>query len=357
IVWPYAYPPLIAVALVPATFLPYGLVRVGWWVLGVGSVVGGVWLLLRAMDALAPPYLALALLLLVRFEPLVSALRLGQMELLQFLLLALALYALTLGRLTGEAIGGLALGVAAGLKFFPGALIALLLWRRRWRAAAWALGTMLACIAAPAWVTGFDLSKYWGYASIYGLGGAFAGFPLNQSLNGFFSRNLVHNVFTVTLKGVHLPGLAKGLTLASSALIVGLSAWLTRGTKGRQSRADEHFALAYGLAIVALLLISPHSQVYTYVWALLPLLILFIQESRMAERSLWWMGGVLAYLLIGRRYTFFYPGLTRIVQAHVLVGGVCLWLLLAVMLWRRQRAANRAIEDVVERAPLPAEGD
>jgi len=45
------------------------------------------------------------------------------------------------------------------------------------------------------------IPTYVHYTGVYGIAGAFAAFPLNQSLNGFFSRNLVRNVFTATPKG------------------------------------------------------------------------------------------------------------------------------------------------------------
>jgi len=306
---------------------------------------------------------ALALLLLWRFEPATVALRLGQIEVLQYLLLAATLYALRAGR---ERWAGVALGLATGLKFFPGALIVLLLWKKRWRAAGWAIGTAVVAIIGSFAAVGMDtLPTYWRYTAVYGIAGAFAAFPLNQSLNGFFSRNLIHNVFTATLKGLDLLGLARALTLACDVVVVTASAWLTwshvrRGTACRAPTGDgpseggacraptgdgpsegggcpaptegRRFELEYALAVAALLLISPHSQVYTFVWALIPLIVLGVRL--LDQGTAWgpWVLFVAAYILLGRDVMIYLPGVTRFFQSHYMFGALLLWGLLGAVL-------------------------
>jgi hypothetical protein len=362
VVWPYVYPPLIALLFTPVLGLPVEVVRAGWWAVNVAALLAGTWLCLRALGRITPLRAALALVLLWRFEPVVVALRLGQIEVLQYLLLAATLYALSAGR---ERWAGVALGLATAIKFFPGALIVLLLWQRRWRAASWALGVALVAILGSFASVGLGaFAVYWRYTAVYGIAGAFAAFPLNQSLNGFFSRNLVHNVFTATLKGLDLPGLARALTLACDAVVVAVSAWLTwqprRGTacraptdeaSGGDSRGAARCAPAaetptrggastaptdampFALAVAALLLVSPHSQVYTFVWALIPLLALGV---RLLEQSAgWgrWLAYVVAYALLGRDVMLYAPGVTRFFQSHYLFGALLLWGLLGLV-WR-----------------------
>ncbi len=338
--WPYAYAPLIAILFVPALWVSYPVVQALWWGLNLLALLCGCWLCLKAMGSATPARVAVVLLTLYRFEPAIVTLRLGQIELVQFLLLAVTLFALNGGR---ERWAGVALGLATGLKFFPGALVGLLVWRRRWRAAAWATGTALVTIVASFAVVGFEaLPAYLDYTSIYGIGGAFAAFPFNQSLNGFLSRNLIRNPFNPTIKGVHLPWLARGLTLACSATIIVVSAWLTWPRRGWPQEASEaerrRFSLEFALAVVALLLVSPHSQVYTFVWVLLPLIILavcLLSESV----SYWWQWGLLfvAYLLLGRQYVLFQPGLTRFVQSHYMFGALLLWAMTGFVLSRGRR--------------------
>jgi len=352
VIWPYAYGPLIATLFVPALWMPYSLVQAIWWGANIVALGLGSWFCLRAVGPATPGRMALVLLLLYRFEPAVVALRLGQIELMQYLLLAFAFYALSRSR---ESWAGIALGLAAGVKFFPAALIALLVWRRRWRAAAWAAGTAVVAIFGPFALVGWDaLGRYLSFASLYGIGGAFAAFPLNQSLNGFFSRNLMRNVFSATLKGLHLPWLAKGLTLGSDVAIILGSAWLTwhRGEDltglQRPVRSPggerQRFSLEYGLAILALLMVSPHSQVYTFVWALIALIVLGL--SWLAEPAApWrWVGLIVAYLLLGRNLVLFRPGLTRFVQAHYLFGALILWGMVGLASWQRARTRGKGDE-------------
>ena len=337
VVWPYAYAPLMAILFLPAAYLPYPLVRVLWWGINTGGLLLGSWLSLRAMGGVTPGRVALTLLLVYKFEPAVITLRLGQIEMVQFLLLAFVLYALSRG---WERRAGLALGLAAGLKFFPGALVLLLLWRRRWRAAAWATGTALVSIVGSFWAVGFDaIATYLDYSSIYGIAGAFAAFPLNQSFNGLFSRNLVRNVFSPTLKGWHLPWLAKGLILTCDLGVVASSAWLTWQRKAWRDQEDgQCFALEFSLAIMALLLVSPHSQAYTFVWALLSLIVLTMWLASQPGVIWWQWGGLLvSYLLLGRHYELYRPGLTRFVQSHYLFGALLLWAMLGVSLLRNRR--------------------
>ncbi len=343
VVWPYAYGPLIALCFVPALWLPYEVVQAAWWGINVAALFVGCWLCLRAMGPATPWRLALALFFIYRFEPAVVTLRLGQIELVQFLLLALAFYALSR---SWERLGGLALGLAAGLKFFPAALIALLLWRRRWRAAGWAMGSAVLLTVGSFALVGWEaLGRYLHYASLYGIGGAFAAFPLNQSFNGFFSRNLMRNVFTATLKGMHLPGLAKGLTIGCDLAVILASAWLTWHREGWPAAPGEgerrRFSLEFALGVVALLLVSPHSQVYTFVWALIAL-IAFALEGPALAGARWgqYVGLLVAYFLLGRNLVLFRPGLTRFVQAHYLFGALILWGLIGLALWRARRGGR-----------------
>ena len=354
VVWPYVYPPLIALLFVPLRSLSPTLVQGAWWTVNLMVLLLGALCCLRAHGPLRPLGVAAVLLLLYRFEPAVAALRLGQIEIIQFALLSLTLYSLSRGR---EGLGGACLGLATALKFFPGALVGFLIWRRRWLAAGWALVVALAAIVGSFALVGFEvLPRYLSYTSAYGIGGTFAAFPYNQSLNGFFSRNLMANAFVVPLKGWDRPGLAKALTLLGDAVIVGLSAWLTWHRHGWRRPADRQatrrFAQEYALAVVALLLVSPHSQVYALVWVLitfivLPMVGIPLPWAEDAHISWWrriapWLPYLAAYALLGRDFRLIRPGWTRLVQSHYLFGALLLWGVTALALFAggRQRASR-----------------
>jgi len=339
VVWPYAYPPFLAMLFVPLASLPLQVLSGLWWSFNVVALLAGSWFCLRVMGPVTPPCIVVVLLMLYRFYPAVATLRLGQIELVQFLLLSATLHALDRGR---ECLAGGALGLAAGLKFFPGALAGLLLWRRRWRAAVVTVLVALVTALGSFALVGFDtLGDYMRYSAMYGVGGAFAAFPFNQSLNGFFSRNLMRNAFTTPLKGLHLPWLAKGLTLFCDAVVVAVSAWLTwhRRPWPQEPEREQRrgFSLEFALGVVALLLVSPHSQVYTLVWSLIPLILL---SARFLEggKPVWWQGGglIVVYALLGRDYMLYYPGLTRFVESHYLFGLLLLWGICALALFRER---------------------
>ena len=380
VIWPYAYAPTVALLFRPVLGFSQTVIQTVWWTTNACAMLLGSWLSARALDrscsAITPAYVLLLLVVLYRYDPAVVTLRLGQIEIVQFLLLAITLYALTRDRARDrwESIGGVSLGLATALKFFPGALILLLVWRKRWRPALWALSvSMVAILSSFALVGWQSLVSYMSFAGMYGLGGAFAAFPYNQSLNGLMSRNLVENVFGPTLKGWHLPALASALTLSASFVVVAASAWLTWHREGwpdhPTARDDAGFALEYGLGVVALLLVSPHSQVYAYVWAAIPIICLGTwlihhqvasgEEHQRAQIGWWqWAGLGISYLLIGRHYVLFHPGLTRLVQSHYLFGGVALWITMGLTLtsWRRGASQKSCPEPTPDQLYNPKEG-
>ncbi|HBY94776.1 MAG TPA: hypothetical protein DEP84_12600, partial [Chloroflexi bacterium] len=336
ITWPYAYPPLPAILMVPVTFLPYDVAATGWTLLNIGLLVAGCALVVAALlrfevsRAFYSAFLvAGALAALIAFYPAEVALRLGQLEIVQFFLIALAFWLLVTDC---ELSGGAVLGLATALKLFPGALIGLLLWQRRYRAAAAGLvvglGGLIVGYSAVGW---HELPAYLAFTSAYTAGGMLA-FPFNQSLTAFWTRNLTFNLFSEPLRGLNLPLLARLLSLASIAAVglptVALCWGRLRGWA---------FALSYALAVTALLLVLPHSQVYGFVWLLLPLLTLLAWLWMHRGRGRWTrvllsLGLVGLYLLVGRHWVYYRPLVTRLVTAHVTFGTLGLWAFVAAAL-------------------------
>jgi hypothetical protein len=90
-------------------------------------------------------------------------------------------------------------------------------------------------------------------------------------------------------------------------------------------------AMPFALAVAALLLISPHSQVYTFVWALIPLLVLGVRLLEQGAGWQRWLAYVVAYALLGRDVMLYVPGVTRFFQSHYMFGAVLLWGLLGLV--------------------------
>lgn len=341
IAWPYAYPPLPAILMAPMTFLPYDVAATGWTLLNIGLLVAGSILVVAALSRLegataphAAPLVAAALAALIYFYPAEVALRLGQLEIVQFFLIALAFWLLMIDR---DMSGGAILGLATALKLFPGALIGLLLWQRRWQAAVAGLAVGMAGLMVGYSVIGWrELPTYLAFTSAYTAGGMLA-FPFNQSLTAFWTRNLTANLFSESLRGLDQPALARMLSLASIAAVglptVALCWGRLRGWG---------FALSYALAVTTLLLVLPHSQVYGFVWLLLPLLTLagwIVAGPALSRRTtiLLVLGLVGLYLLVGRHWVYYRPMITRLVTAHVTFGTLGLWAVVAAALLRSRR--------------------
>lgn len=332
--WPYGNPPLLAILIVPLTLLPYDAAAALWTGLTTVFLLAACAAVLAAIGRMDWTGAVVALALLYGYYPATVCLRLGQVEILLFLLIALSFLALKRGQ---DAWAGAALGFATAIKFFPGALILFLAWKRKWKAAAWGLGVAAAALGASILAAGPDnFATYTEAWSVYA-GGAFSAFPLNQSLNGFFSRLLRPNVFWPTLRGLELPGLATGLWLGSAAVLGAALAWFTRRPADvRLARFDMEFSAA----IAVLLLAQPHSQVYAFVWLLLPLIVLACRVVSTYPWS-WPEVGALAvgYFMLGRQWFQFPPIPVRFVRSHVMFGTLLLAALVFYILWRKLPAS------------------
>ncbi|MBC7258332.1 MAG: DUF2029 domain-containing protein [Chloroflexi bacterium] len=328
--WPYANPPLLAILTVPLTYLPYDVAAAIWTGLTTLFLLGACAAILAAIGRLDWTGAVVALVLLYGYYPATVCLRLGQVEILLFLLIALAFLALKRGR---DEWAGAALGFATAIKFFPGALILFLAWKRKWKAAAWGLGIGAVVLAASILIAGPE--NFAAYTEAWGVyaGGAFSAFPLNQSLNGFFSRLFRPNVFWPTLRGLELPGLATGLWLGGAAVLGAALAWLTR--KGTDAR-DRRFDMEFSAAILVLLLAQPHSQVYAFVWALLPLIVVACRAVSTYPWSWLEVGAlVVGYFMLGRQWFRLPPIPVRFVRSHVMFGALLLAALVFYILWRK----------------------
>jgi hypothetical protein len=332
--WPYGNPPLLALLIVPLTHLPYATAAVLWTWLSVALLLGACAAVLAAIGQMDWVGAVVVLMLLYAYYPATVCLRLGQTEILLFFLISLSFLALKRGR---DEWAGAALGLAAAIKFFPGALILFLLWKRKWKAGLWGIGVAIAALGLSIAAAGPEnFSAYTEAWSVYA-GGAFSAFPLNQSLNGFFSRTFRPNVFGETLRGLELPGLATGLWLGGAAVLGAALAWFTRK---RVEVRSARFDLEFSAAILVLLLAEPHSQVYAFVWLLLPLIMLTRRAVQTYPWS-WLEVGMLAvsYFMLGRQWFQFPPISVRFVRSHVMFGSLLLVALVFYVLWRKVPAS------------------
>ncbi len=374
---PYTYPPLLAILLSPFTVLSFRVLSRGWL---LGNV--GIWAALifvfaalvryllgdalvrqpqRVVVATAPgsvpargggqtgqaalladptPLVALALAALVSlgFAPAYQTVMTGQVNFLVLAPLAL-IPALSSGR--HERWVGVMVALAAMLKFTPIILIAYLLLRRRWAAAISAVVALAAlsllCIV------------------IVGPGVFFAALP--QALHvGAGDASLNHNEALLAPLAVALGPAVGGsaafklgeyAVLGLLALAVGYILWrapspgpisaATTADADRYARAamrahNEVEALAYSVALCAMVLLSPTAWVHHYVWLLPAALIALGVAGRRAllatERDRWRAWGVLALATLATLalgWGLPYGWDTDPHPHHITVAGITLW--------------------------------
>lgn len=288
----YTYPPLFALLFSPFTALSFRtLSRV--WLLGNAALVLVIVCLLAVelraalgipqiatalfwrrtpldaparwlADPLALLTLAVAALLCLSSAPVAQTLVTGQVDVLVLLPLTLVPW---LTRRGHERWVGVAIACAAMLKFTPVLLIAYLLLRRRWQAAAGALVTLAVLAALSALVVGPGLVLA----------------SLGQALRvGGGDATLAHNealfapLVTALTQGTH--SAVGALHVVTSMLTVGLAAAIgvvlwrlpAMGTAAPPLvHAPQRTELAaYGMALCALLLLAPTAWVHHYVWVL-----------------------------------------------------------------------------------------
>ncbi|SFQ96161.1 alpha-1,2-mannosyltransferase [Lentzea waywayandensis] len=193
---PFTYPPFAAMVFLPLSALPWIAAKVVWQVL---SLVCLWWLVRTALKLLADKavqpfdgtWQRRALLwtaIALWFEPVRKTLDFGQINLV---LIAGTFAAMVAAR---QAVAGLGVGVAAGMKLTPAISGLYFLVTRRWKAALWSVAGFVVTVALGFLVSASDSWRYWfellGAANRVGPVGS----VINQSLRGALSRSLGYDV-------------------------------------------------------------------------------------------------------------------------------------------------------------------
>ncbi|MEO7002696.1 MAG: glycosyltransferase family 87 protein [Ktedonobacterales bacterium] len=292
---PYTYPPLFAILLSPFTLLSFHtLSRV--WLLGNAALWLAITLLLandirylladRLTGGASAPIptgsrfaparllfdpaplvaLALAVLISLPFAPAQQTLATGQINFVVLAPLALIPW---LSRHRHERWVGVMVAIAAMLKFTPAILLLYLALRRRWTALIAALVALVALTLVSVAVVGPSV--------------AFAALPQALRVGGG-DASLGHNeaLFAPLLSALGYPSalkLVEYAVLALLALAIGALLWrdpqpalqvnpaADTGVASDYSRAAAEMA-GYGIALCAMILLSPTAWVHHYVWLL-----------------------------------------------------------------------------------------
>jgi hypothetical protein len=252
----YPYPPAFAMALVPFTALPANVQEILWLSILFSCVLGTGYVLSGQLFSVAPRYRYTATLglsaILILLGPIRLDLALGQVEPVLLLLVSLSLAAFLSRR---DCCAGLWLGLAMAVKPSFGFLILFFLWKRAYRA--WLI---ICAVVGASWLVSLPLVGINGISDwiaivSYWSTPTFAVTPGNQSLYGFLLRLLTVNPFTIPL--IDAPWLAR---LLHGVAVLGTLTLLAMTIRRSRALPPRQQALEYGLACVAMLLVSPVSE-------------------------------------------------------------------------------------------------
>ena len=347
--------------MVPLTFLSHYAALTTWDVLNVVLLVVAVYAALRAAG-LRPGWGTLLLLAALSAVtlPVHREWDLGQTDVFLMALLCTALWARSAGR---GLLGGLLLGAACAVKPELLLLALLLLWRRDFR---FGLATVVSALVlglAPFLLLGQRAwSNFWTAWGFWA--NQYVAFVHNESPKGVLAR-----LFTINPAGhplVVAPSAVTALWLVVAVVVVGLTVAVT---SARPLRRDSLSLLEVGLAVEAIMLVSPLTERPYFLFLLVPLLGLFcwVREVGVTEpfarRAA--LAAVVGWVLLAGPAEFaeylFDPGITTASHAAPLfdlLAPVYLWVTVAgfvlqLMVVTRVRGTRvmPAVADTVRGAP------
>jgi hypothetical protein len=333
----YVYAPFFAYLMVPLTLLPHWGALTTWDLLNVAFLVFSVYAALRAAGLRpgATMLLVLAAASAVTL-PVHREWDLGQSDLLVMALICAALWARSAGR---AGLAGVLLGAGSAVKPELLLLALFFLWRRDFRFALAAAASTLVLGLAPFLLLGqrawSDFWTAWGFWA-----NQYLPFLHNESPKGVLAR-----LFTVNPAAHPLTVAPAAVTILWLALAVVVLVLTVAVTSTRPPRRDALSLLEVGLALEAIMLVSPLTERPYFLFLLIPLIGLFCWVREVGVAGLFerraTVAAVLLWLLLAgpaelAEYVFD-TGVT--VQSHaaplfVLLAPVYMWVTVAAFVFQ-----------------------
>ena len=284
----FVYPPFAALLFLPMAFLNDTLLSAAMitlnlmlviWTVGVTSreARGAGTVITRGAAA------CLGIGFMFLLVPLADTMWLGQINILLMALVVADLMAVSRGRRWA----GIAIGIAAGIKLTPLLFVVLLLWSRRWRPAALALGTFVATVAVGFVALPRDALAFWTVALRDTRRIAPSEWIVNQSFDGVVAR-----FWPDALGWVWLIGAA-----AVCGLAIGLAGRLLARNLPIMAAAVIGVASAFA---------APFSWEHHWIWLVIlcwwPLCAAIVGFVNRDRRWPWWAAGAAFVTLLTARY-------------------------------------------------------
>ena len=308
---PFIYPPPSLLVLYPLHFFDYDTAKGLMLAANHLCLLFATWFMFRRLFgqefARAPGQLAgaFAIIYILLFDPTAVTLNLGQVNLLLLVCLCFTWHALK--RNAGAFALAIPLSLAITIKTYPVVLLPLLVFRRRYAAAAVTVALFGIYCVASYLLLPQNVWPEW-FQKVLPTGGEAHPGPWNQNIRAFVARAFLPNIFSEPL--VALPGIVKpligllSLTVVGMTLLAGLRSWRS----GVSPRAID---FEFSLFLFMMFLIAPVSWEHHFVY-LLPSLVLVILLLLSGEiRGHWRWILALSLCLIGWRIPITDPGLTK----------------------------------------------
>jgi Glycosyltransferase family 87 len=378
-----AHPPTSVLLVAPLARLDYPSAVLAWNAISLAALGISLWLVARALNiplSVWSPLPVVVLLLLC--GPFRQQIYQGQLNLVLLLLLTGVWRAERAGR---DTLAGTLLGIATAVKLFPGFLFLYFLLGRRWKVVGSGVGSLLIVTGLTAAILGVGTYRDYVRDVLPRVDQFRAGWD-NASLVGFWTKLFDPPIAVSPAKspsaepsGTDVPVLidvmpvfpieplwrsrlvARAGALICCSAVVALLVWVVR-----QSRSQPQRDRAFGLSLVAMLLVSPICWEHYFLLLLVPLTLLWVGLSRSAAArglflalsvALWlspddvWRA-VIPVSMVGNRlvWTPAMPWQTVTVlsfQCYALLG-LFAFLFRQWRQWRRREEANVPAESPLE---------
>jgi len=267
--WMFKYLPPSALVYAPLAKLPFEAAKGIWFVLSLIALVGSFVIAASlGQTVVSRGVLVVAGLILAKY--ILRELSLGQINLLVMLPMLASLDQLSRrdDRL-GDAKAGALTGLSIALKPYAALLLAWLIVTRRWRSALAACVTLAVLLVLPAFVYGFEgnlhLLREWAMT-------------LGQSTPGLLTSNDNVSVVALFTKWLGDPRRA----VLPTAIVLGVLAVMTLAVVTMGRRQPRSFVLEGALVLTLIPLVSPLGWDYTFVLALLAVILILGHWSTFA---------------------------------------------------------------------------
>ena len=314
-----AHPPVAVVLALPFGYMSYLHALKAWNLLSLACVViATYWLTGRRGFDLASGERLLVAGIVLSSSVLATQLLQGQ---LNGVLLLLIIIAWLCARHDRAVWSGVFVGLAAATKLFPGLLIVYFLARQQWKASVAVMATWMIANFAATGILGIDATRDYLLVVMPDVSRFCDTWP-NASLLGFLSR-LFDGSFGQVTPLMHWPALAKTLWVTLSLLLIGLTAFVTSRSRGKDS--------AFSAWVSLMLVVSPVAWDHYFLLSVLPLAALWhLRGPCPSQRSLFLFVAVALLVTLSpyQVWRFLVPGYAKhgmtaaVAQPGALLAGV-----------------------------------